>query len=111
MTDNTDTMAPVWSAVRALLITLGTALAANGYGDSHIYKIVEFASGSVLIVGPAAWGVWTAFRNREQKKEITTTAVNAGMNLAASGQMRTTPEGIPVPATAESAKKIVQNFG
>lgn len=113
MTDNTDTMAPVWSAVRALLITVGSALAANGYGDSHVYKIVELAAGTVMIVGPAAWGVWTAFQNTRKKKELVTTAVNAERTRAAveADPVRTTEAGTPLPATPAEAHDIVKTFG
>lgn len=109
----------VLSSVRALLIAIGGWLLANGYATSVAYKGIEMAIGLSLVIGPSLWGVWVAISNARAKKEITTTAVNAGLKLAASGNMLDVhgdkvpcaPGTPPLPATPEAAAKIVQDYG
>jgi hypothetical protein len=109
--DQTDaSLDSVFSAVRGLLIAFGGILSANGYGDSGLYKWVEIGAGSVLVVGPLVWGVIDKIQKFRQKKAAVTAGVNAGMALAASGQMLVHANGSPVTASDETAKEIVQTF-
>lgn len=59
MTD--QSLQPIFSALRYLLVTVGGILAANGFAQGGQY--VQIVAGAVIVVGPAAWGVWTAFKN------------------------------------------------
>jgi hypothetical protein len=107
-------MDAVFSSTRSLLIAIGALMAAHGATNTGLYEVIQIAAGGIMVVGPAAWGVWNAIQKARTKKEAVseavTTAVNAGLNLAAAGKMLTNPDGTPVPATADSAKAIVQNF-
>lgn len=119
MPPTSDSLAPVWSALRALLVAVGGIMAANGLGGTSIYKWVQIASGAVLIIGPAAWGVYVAIANHLKLKQATAIGVQSGINLTLQGQTLTADgAAIPVaesppakPVTVESAQQIVQQFG
>lgn len=109
--DQTDaSLDSVLSAVRAALIAFGGFLASNGYGQSGLYHYVELGSGAVMIVGPAAWGVWSAIQKWRAKRTAVTQAVNATLNLAASGQVIIRSDGTALPATNATADQIVKTF-
>jgi glucose dehydrogenase len=100
------------SALRTLLILLGTVLAGHGLGDSGLYFWVELAAGGVMILGPGAWGVWNAYLNVVKTRKRETLAVRAGVALqqaAMAGAIsRGTGNGAIVPelithAEAQSA--------
>lgn len=85
---------------------------------SPLYRAVEFASGAILVVGPALWGVWTAIQRARQKKAALAIGVASGINLAVQGQAlasdgsvlttgSTTP---PKPVTVQAAQEIVAKF-
>lgn len=116
------TMSPaangVLSAIRYLLVTLGTYLAANGYASAG--NNIELAAGAVMIVGPAIWGVYSAV---QKYRKVRAVGVQAGINLAVSGRAldangnmisqfqasdATTP---PKPVTLKTAAEIVKSFG
>lgn len=101
----------IFSAVRSLLILSGTLLAAHGYGQSAVYQWVELGAGSCMVIGPAVWGVVTQIQQYRNKRKAVTRAVNAGMNLAASGQMIVRSDGTPLPATDATAAQIVKVLG
>lgn len=110
MDQNDASLDSVLSAVRALLIAAGSILSANGFGNSGLYKWVEIGAGAVMVIGPAIWGVVNAIQNFRHKKAIQTQGVNAGMALAASGQMLVHSDGTPVAATTTTASEIVKTF-
>jgi hypothetical protein len=73
MTD--QSLQPVFSAIRALLIAAGGYLAAHGFATGGAYT--QLAAGSVMVLGPAAWGVWTAFKSYRTTHRLAT-AVSPG---------------------------------
>lgn len=110
--DRTDdaNLNSIFSAIRSLLIVAGTALAAHGLGGSHLYDWIQMGAGSTMVVGPAVWGVISAVQNYRKKKAALVQGVNAGMALAASGNMLVKPDGTPVQATSETAPVIAKVF-
>lgn len=106
MPDSNDAMQPVWSALRVLLITIGAGLADHGLEHSEAYKIVEMLSGSILIIGPAIWGVWVAIRNAQAKAEVMRQGVAAGMIAGASGVHSINPADL----SHADAKEVVKVF-
>ena len=116
MTDTSEAaMNGLWTSLRYLLVTIGTLMGTAGLSQTGAYQIVMFSSGAVMVIGPAAWGVWVAFNRVMEKRDAVTNAVQAGLNLAATGNMLTceTPTGtvIPVPVTHQTAAEIVKDFG
>lgn len=109
------------SAIRTLLVTLGTGLVSAGVltKESPVYFWIMTASGLVLVVGPAAWGVWVAVQHVMAVKAAATAGVNAGINLVVAGHALNTdgttiaasPASKPLPASNESAQSIIHDFG
>ena len=77
--DQTASVKQLCSAVRSCLIVLGTLLAGHGLGQSGLYFWVEAAAGSVMVLGPAIWGVYTAFTEFMAKRHAATVGVMAGI--------------------------------
>jgi hypothetical protein len=110
----------VWSAVRGILIALGGALATGGVitQTSPVYFWIMFASGAVMIIGPAGYNLYTAINRAWVAAEAKKQTVNATLNLVASGDMEAIsgakvllPEGVVLkPATVASAAEIVKNY-
>jgi hypothetical protein len=113
--DQNPAMNALWASMRYFLVVIGGLMGSAGLSQTGTYQIVMLASGSIMVVGPAAWGVWTAFQRVLDKRDAVTNAVQAGLNLAATGNMLTceTPTGvvIPVPVSHQSAAEIVKDFG
>ena len=119
---NDETMAPVWTAIRIFLLSVGAAMLDHGFtAKSNAYTGVIIAAGLVTTLGPAAWGVYAAVTNARRAKQEKAKAVQAGLNLAASGQMLDSEgkpitafnagEGTPpLPVTLQSASEIVKKF-
>lgn len=99
-------------------------LNSKGFATTDITFLGQTISPSVLI-GTAVFttmlglvsGVWGWLRGSQVGRIITThevAAVNAGMALADSGQMKRMGTGtgvsVPVLATADTAKEIIKNF-
>lgn len=115
MKDQPDaSVTAIFSSVRSLLIVLGTMLAGKGMTDTGLYFWVETIAGSIMVVGPAAWGVYNAITTFIENRKKVTQAVQAGVNLAVTGNalMRNTGNGMatPVPVTTASAKAIIKEF-
>lgn len=105
------------SALRYLLVVLGGILAQQGLSQTPEYKYVMLASGSIMIIGPAVWGVWAALVNWHR---ATAVGVQAGINLTVSGHALDTNGAVvgandgttpPLPVTLATAAKIVTDFG
>jgi hypothetical protein len=122
MNQDSASMNGVWSSLRALLIAIGGALVTGGVitNTSKAYTLIMFASGAVLVVGPAAWGVYTAVVRAIDGRKKVAQAVQAGINLTVSGQALaadgktvvsmndgSTP---PLPVTLATAAQIVKDF-
>ncbi|MDE2096509.1 MAG: hypothetical protein KGL39_04625 [Patescibacteria group bacterium] len=113
MNDNTSaTLNPQYrTAARYLLFFAGTWLATHGYiANADVNELVS----AILIIAPP---IWAFVENNLAKKNAVvaqTTAVNAALNLAASGNMQTVTvpgDGVkPVPATATTAAQIVHDY-
>ena len=71
----------VLSAVRSLLIVLGSGLVAKGYlSDGVMQQVI----GAVMVLLPAAWGIWDKYEAATAAKARDVVAVNAGIALADS---------------------------
>lgn len=120
--DKTDTsMNGVFSAVRTALIAIGGALVTGGVisASSPVYFWIMFVSGSIMVIGPAIWGVVVAVRHAIAVKQARTAGVQAGINLVVAGEALTTEgrkipggtgDGAPLPVTEKTATEIVKNF-
>ncbi|HEY1806083.1 MAG TPA: hypothetical protein VGG45_16535 [Terracidiphilus sp.] len=100
----------VFSSIRSFLIVIGTVMAGNGLATSGAYKWVEIVAGSIMVVGPAAWGVYNAFANYIASRKKTTAAVNATLHLATAGGVLVDRAGEPIPATDATAAQIVKSY-
>lgn len=72
-----------FATLRSVLIAIGAAMAALNLGGTHTYSIIMEVSGAVMIVGPLLWAV---FEKLVTLKKTFAAAVQAGINLATSGQ-------------------------
>ena len=101
-----------------LLIAVGAVMIHLGLDHGEAYKIITVAAGSGMVVGTAAWGLWSSYQNFRKASAI---GVQAGINLTVSGKALaadghtvvsendgTTP---PLPVTLASAAQIVSSFG
>lgn len=94
------------SAVRSLLMVLGTSLAARGFVHSDS---INDAVGAVMVIIPIVWGVWDKYKAERMTKARETVAVQAGVNaaVAATGPRN----GIALfPVTHEDAQEIIKTF-
>jgi hypothetical protein len=122
MDQDNAAMNGVWSSLRSFLIAIGSALVTGGVitNTSPVYTWIMFASGAVLVVGPAAYGVFVNIKRVINSRKKVAEAVQAGINLTVSGQALaadgktivsindgTTP---PLPVTLQSAAQIVRDF-
>lgn len=120
---NDATLAPVWTALRIFLLSIGAAMLDHGFtAKSNAYTTVTIAAGLVTTIGPAAWGVYAAFTNARRARRARAVAVQAGVNLVTSGAALsddgrllsvTHPTGSstpPKPVTEATAAQIVRNF-
>ena len=73
------TKAATLSAVRSVLLAVGSALAARGYLDS---AAVNEIAGAIMVIGPAAWGIASKFTADRKAKEREAIALNAGIRHA-----------------------------
>jgi len=86
----------VLSAVRSLLIVLGSGLVAKGYlSDGVVQQVI----GAIMVLLPAAWGIWDKYQVATAAKARDVVAVNAGIALADS-TMGATPRVTALDAAA-----------
>lgn len=121
MNNDDGSMNGVFSAVRAALIAIGGALVT---GDvitvkSPVYFWIMFLSGSIMVIGPAIWGVVVQVQHVLKVRQERAKGVQAGINLVIAGQALTvagkpipggTGDGEPLPVTEKTAAEIVKNF-
>ncbi len=117
MDTSSDEMAPVWSALRTAILSVGGACA--GYGLFSQNAVVLIAS-LAPTAAAALWSVWAAVQKVRQKKVAEAVGVQAGINLVTSGQALTIAGALltvanpdmtpPRPVTLQSAAEIVKNF-
>jgi len=106
------------SSVRALLLVIGGLLAEHGLEHSTYYSDVMIAAGSIMVVGPAIWGVWSSITNWHKAAAVGAQSginmVLSGKALAADGKTLITqigPDSTPVkPVTVATAAEIVKDF-
>ena len=105
-------------SLRIFLLVLGTWMAHDHIGSPGLYHGVLAASGVVVDLGTAAWGVYASFQNFRKALAV---GAQAGINLTISGRA-VDEEGKPIssldpdatpprPVTLTSAAQIVKNFG
>lgn len=84
----------------------------EGFHDPNLTMLVGGAVfGLVASIAGGAWGVWQHIRSKQiVTNEIVPQAVEAGIKLARSEELKIDKTGIPVPVTPESAAEIVKNF-
>ena len=118
MTDNANVDA-LFSSIRSLLIVLGTILAGYGMTNTGWYFWIEAGAGSIMVIGPAAWGVYVAFTNLLKQRKAVAVGVQSGINLVATGNALAADGAVisvnsgmtpPKPVTIKSAQEIVRNF-
>ena len=92
--------AALLSALRSILIAVGSILAAKGFvNDEQVQQLV----GAVMTVLPIVWGVWDKFESERNTKEREAVAVGAGIAQATGG-------AAPSVSTAD-AQTIIQSKG
>ena len=60
----------ILSSVRILLITIGGVMAGDGLQNTTAYHWVMIIAGSIMVVGPAAWGVYSSFVNFRRARAV-----------------------------------------
>lgn len=106
------------SSVRALLLVIGGLLAEHGLEHSTAYSYIMISAGSLMVVGPAVWGVWASFDNWWKAAAVGTQSginlVLSGKALAADGKTLVSqigPDTTPAkPVTIETTKEIVKDL-
>lgn len=87
------------SALRSILIVIGSALAAHGViGTDAVNEIV----GAVMVAIPIVWGIVDKYLSESKTKAREVVAVNAGMSAASAG----TSDLVAAP----EAKEIIKEF-
>lgn len=105
------------SAIRALLMVLGTMLAGKGLTDTAAYFWIETIAGSIMVLGPAIWGVYSSIANWRKAAAM---GSQATLNMVAAGKAvdqhgapisQFSPDATPPKAvTVASAAAIVRDF-
>lgn len=103
---NDATSQALLSAIRTILVMMGTALAAHGYIDNgSVNEIV----GAVMVIIPAVWGVWDKYRAEKATQARETVAVQAGVTAAAVAS-RPGPSMSVSNIDHPQAQRIIQAF-
>ena len=105
------------TAIRALLMAIGGVLLDKGMGSTAAYFWIETVAGSIFVLGPAIWGVYSSIVNWRKASAV---GVQAGINLTVAGKALaedgktvvsqnngSTP---PMPVTIATASEIVKDF-
>lgn len=111
----------VLSSIRALLVALGAWMATSGFEHTGAYADVMLASGGVMVVGPAVWGVWVAVQRALNGRKAMAVGVAAGINMTVQGKaldsngapisaFSAAADTPPKPVTVASAADIVAAF-
>lgn len=91
----------VFSAVRSILIALGSMLVARGYIDDGT---AQSMIGAAMVILPLVWGVLDKYLSEQKTKDREVIAVNAGIIVA------DITDGPTPKATPETAKAIIEVF-
>jgi hypothetical protein len=106
----------VFAATRGVLIAVGAIMVYMKLGDTHAYALVMQAAGSIMVAGPMAWAV---FEKLVTLKKTIAAAVQAGINLTASGSALAEDGSVvdkndgstpPKAVTVKTAQEIVKDF-
>lgn len=114
---NNPTQASFYTAARYILMLGGTWLATHGYiQNSEVNGLVS----AVMIIGPIIWGIAQNYINTHTANKQKVVAMNATLNLVASGKAVDSSGSVipyavpgstpPKPITETSAPEIVANF-
>lgn len=106
------------SAMRQVLLVLGTVLAGKGLTDSGVYFWIETIAGVLLVIPAAAWELYDAVMNIFKAHAVgAQSAINMvaagaalgadGTTLKLTGDAASTP---PKPVTLATAAEIVKDF-
>ena len=125
MDQSNSTVDGVFSAIRTALITVGAALVSGGVltKESPAIFWITFVSGSIMVIGPAIWGVVVAVQHALAVRQARAIGAQATLNMVAAGQalnangdpikvVSGTGDGgtPPLPVTEKTAAEIVKNF-
>lgn len=106
VSDPNPSLDGVFSSIRTLCVALGGILAAKGLETSGLYFWVEMVSSSIMILGPAAWGVYSAISKALKSRKAITNAVAAGMVAGASRVGAVAPSSL----THCDASEIIKTY-
>lgn len=76
---STETRQAILSAIRSILIAIGSILATRGYVDD---ETVQAMVGAVMVILPIVWGVADKIQAERAVKAREVVAVNAGIVIA-----------------------------
>ena len=110
-----------FASVKNILLVIGGIMAANGLASSGLYFWLQIVTGSIMVVGPALWTIYTSFQDAARKRIMEARAVQAGINLTVSGNALA-EDGVtlinvsagstpPKPVTLATAAEIIKTFG
>jgi len=108
----------ILASIRILLITVGGVMATKGLENTGAYFWVMTAAGSIMVVGPAVWGVYSSFVNFRRARAV---GVQAGINMAVQGKALASdgsvishvgPDTTPaLDVTLATSDEIINKFG
>jgi hypothetical protein len=108
----------ILASIRILLITIGGVMAGDGLTNTTAYHWVMIGAGSIMVVGPAIWGVYSSFVNFRRARAV---GVQAGINMAVQGKALASdgsvishfgPDATPSKdVTLKSSDEIITKFG
>ena len=87
------------SAIRSLLMVIGGVLASHGFLSE---SAVNEAIGAVMVILPAAYGIWDKYRAEAKTQVRETAAVQAGIAAAPTVSSA-------VAVSPEKAQAIIEN--
>lgn len=102
---NEATKQALLSAIRSILIVLGSALVTKGVVDDATMQSIV---GAVVTILPIVWGAWDKSLAEQKTKAREVVAVNAGISVANATVGLAPPipaASVPSVIAAESAKK------
>lgn len=106
------------TAIRALLMAIGGVLLDKGLGNTAAYFWIETIAGSLFVIGPGIWGVYSSIVNWRKAAAV---GSQATLNMVAAGKAvdqqgepisQFSPDATPPKAvTVASVTAIVRDFG
>lgn len=105
------------SALRVLLITIGSVMADQGLAHSTAYSYVMMAAGSIMVIGPAVWAVWSSIVNWRKaasvgaQSTLNMVAANKAIDVNGNVVSQIGPDTTPFkPVTESTTVDIIKNF-